>query len=75
MLPTKGESNAAEIFDLLTNVIIMSRDAGVNLISLGSDGAPVEYNAQQLIMNSEKAETFFEFHDNYYNVHFQVIKK
>ena len=38
----------------------MSRDADVNLVSLGSDGAPVEYNAQQLIMNSEKAETFFE---------------
>ncbi|GES86852.1 hypothetical protein RCL_jg20763.t1 [Rhizophagus clarus] len=75
MLPTKGESNAAEIYDLLMNIIIMSRDAGVNLVSLGSDGAPVEYNAQQLIMNSKKAETFFEFHDNYYNVHFQVIKK
>jgi hypothetical protein len=75
MLPTNGESNAAEIYDLLMNVIIMSRDAGVNLVSLGSDGAPVEYNAQQLIMNSEKAESFFEFHDNYYNVHFQVIKK
>ena len=74
MLPTKGESNATEIYDLLMNVIIMSRDAGVNLVSLGSDGAPVEYNAQQLIMNSEKVENFFEFHDNYYNVHFQVIK-
>jgi hypothetical protein len=75
MLPTNGESNAAEIYDLLMNVIIMSRDAGVNLVSLGSDGVPIEYNAQQLIMNSEKAESFFEFHDNYYNVHFQVIKK
>ena len=74
MLPTNGESNATEIYDLLMNVITMSRDAGVNLISLGSDGAPVEYNAQQLIMNSENAETFFEFHDNYYSVHFQVIK-
>jgi hypothetical protein len=74
MLPTKGESSATEIYDLLMNVIIMSRDAGVNLVSLGSDGAPVEYNAQQLIMNSEKVEKFFEFHDNYYNVHFQVIK-
>uniref|UniRef100_U9UD18 Uncharacterized protein n=1 Tax=Rhizophagus irregularis (strain DAOM 181602 / DAOM 197198 / MUCL 43194) TaxID=747089 RepID=U9UD18_RHIID len=73
MLPTNGGSNAAEIYDLLINVITMSQDAGVNLVSLGSDGAPVEYNAQQLIMNSEKAETFFEFHDNYYNVHFQVI--
>ena len=75
MLPTNGESNAAEIYDLLMNVINMTRDAGVNLVSLGSDGAPVEYNVQQLIMNSEKAETFFEFHDNYYNVHFQVIKE
>jgi predicted ATP-grasp superfamily ATP-dependent carboligase len=75
MLPTNGESNAVEIYDLLMNVIIMSRDASVNLVSLGSDGAPVEYNAQQLIMNSEKAESFFEFHDNYYNIHFQVIKK
>ena len=74
MLLTKGESSATEIYDLLMNVIIMSRDAGVNLVSLGSDGAPVEYNAQQLIMNSEKVEKFFEFHDNYYNVHFQVIK-
>ena len=74
MLPTNGESNTTEIFDLLTNVIIMSRDAGINLISLGSDGAPVEFNAQRLIMNNEKAESFFEFHDNYYNVHFQVIK-
>ncbi|EXX57030.1 hypothetical protein RirG_210800 [Rhizophagus irregularis DAOM 197198w] len=72
MLPTNGGSNTAEIYDLLMNVITMSQDAGVNLVSLGSDGAPVEYNAQQLIMNSEKAETFFEFHDNYYNVHFQM---
>ncbi|CAB5217503.1 unnamed protein product [Rhizophagus irregularis] len=72
MLPTNGGSNTAEIYDLLMNVITMSRDAGVNLVSLGSDGAPVEYNAQQLIMNSEKAETFFEFYDNYYNVHFQM---
>ncbi len=74
MLPTNGKSNATKIYDLLTNVIIMSRDVGINLVSLGSDGAPVEYNAQQLIMNSEKAETFYEFHDNYYNVHFQIIK-
>ena len=61
MLPTKGESSATEIYDLLMNVIIMSRDAGVNLVSLGSDGAPVEYNAQQLIMNSEKVEIFLNF--------------
>jgi hypothetical protein len=33
-------SNAAEIYDLLMNIIIMSWDAGVKL---GSDGAPVEY--------------------------------
>ncbi|GES83162.1 hypothetical protein GLOIN_2v1777971 [Rhizophagus clarus] len=72
ILPTNRESNATAIYDLLMNVLIMSRDAGINLISLGSDGAPVEFNAQRLIMNGEKAESFFEFHDNYYNVHFQM---
>ncbi|GES93834.1 hypothetical protein GLOIN_2v1777971 [Rhizophagus clarus] len=72
ILPTNGESNATAIYDLLMNVLIMSRDAGINLISLGSDGTPVEFNAQRLIMNGEKAESFFEFHDNYYNVHFQM---
>ncbi|RGB34580.1 hypothetical protein C1646_760371 [Rhizophagus diaphanus] len=45
MLLTNGGSNAAEIYDLLINVITMSQDAGVNLVSLGSDGTPVEYNA------------------------------
>ena len=70
MLPMKGESSTTKIYNLLMNVIIMSQDADVNLVSLGSDGAPVEYNAQQLIMNNEKVENFFEFHDNYYNVHF-----
>ena len=74
MLPTNGESNATKIYDLLLNVLIMSRNAGINLVSLGSDGAPAEFNAQRLIMNSEKAESFFEFHDNYYNVHFKVTK-
>lgn len=74
MLPTNGESNATKIYDLLMNVLIMSRDASINLVSLGSDGAPAEFNAQRLIMNCEKAESFFEFHDNYYNVHFKVIK-
>ncbi|GBB86238.1 hypothetical protein RclHR1_12680004 [Rhizophagus clarus] len=41
ILPTNGESNATAIYDLLMNVLIMSRDAGINLISLGSDGAPM----------------------------------
>ena len=41
MLPTKGESSATEIYDLLMNVIIMSRDAGVNLVSLGLDDVPI----------------------------------
>jgi hypothetical protein len=50
MLPTNGGSNAAEIYDLLMNVITMSWDAGVNLVSLESDSAPVEYNAQQLYL-------------------------
>ncbi|GET00254.1 hypothetical protein RCL_jg3180.t1 [Rhizophagus clarus] len=70
ILPTNGESNAMAIYDLLMNVLIMSRDAGINLISLGSDGVPVEFNAQRLIMNGEKAKSFFDFHDNYYNIHF-----
>ncbi|GBB95838.1 hypothetical protein RclHR1_26230002 [Rhizophagus clarus] len=44
MLPTNGESNAMEIYNLLMNVLIMLRDA----------------------------ENFFEFHDNYYNVHYKM---
>ena len=74
MLPTNEKSNATEIYDLLMNVLIMLQDADINLISLGSDGAPAKFNAQRLIMNSEKAESFSEFHDNYYNVHFKVVK-
>ncbi|GBB85929.1 hypothetical protein RclHR1_12370005 [Rhizophagus clarus] len=46
MLPTNGESNAMKIYNLLMNVLIMSRDTGINLVSLGSDGAPAEFNAQ-----------------------------
>ena len=73
-MPTNGESNTTKIYDLLMNVLIMSRDVGINLISLRSDGVSAEFNVQRLIMNCEKAESFFEFHDNYYNVHFKVIK-
>ena len=46
MLPTNGEFNATKIYDLLMNVLIMSRDAGINLVSLGSDGVPAEFNVQ-----------------------------
>ncbi|GBB99162.1 hypothetical protein RclHR1_34330001, partial [Rhizophagus clarus] len=72
ILPTNRESNAMEIYNLLMNVLIMSRDTDINLVSLGSDGALTEFNAQRLIMNCEKAKNFFEFHDNYYNVHYKM---
>ncbi|GBB97367.1 hypothetical protein RclHR1_02980006 [Rhizophagus clarus] len=46
MLPTNGESNAMEIYNLLMNVLIMARDADINLVSLRSDDVLAEFNAQ-----------------------------
>lgn len=50
LLPTKGNDTANKIYNLLHELINMTIQANLKLISIASDGAASEYNAQLELM-------------------------
>ena len=71
-LPTKGDATAKEISDQLLNIIGMTASCGINLLSLGADGAITEMKAQQIVMEHPSASGILEFKAPLYGIDFKA---
>jgi hypothetical protein len=71
-LPTKDDATAKKISDQLLKIIEMTASCGINLLSLGADGAITEMKAQQTVMEHSSASGFLEFKDSFYRVNFKA---
>ncbi|GBC29582.2 uncharacterized protein OCT59_008720 [Rhizophagus irregularis] len=71
-IPTKGDVSATEISQLLLDIINMTAHAGINLLSIGADGAIAEMKAQEKIINNESIEKYLEFEDSFYGINFRA---
>jgi hypothetical protein len=69
-LPTKGDESAEQISNNLQTVLDFAHQSGINILSMGADGARSEFNAQTQIINS--ASTYYTFDDPFYNIHLKV---
>ncbi|PKK72441.1 hypothetical protein RhiirC2_710362 [Rhizophagus irregularis] len=69
-IPTKGNTKADEISQLLLDIINMTAHAGINLLSIGADGVISEMKAQEKIMSNESIEKYLEFVDSFYGINF-----
>ena len=65
ILPTKDDESAEQIFNILNTVLDFAHQNNINILSMGADGARLEFNAQTQIMNSSSTYAF-------YNIHFKV---
>jgi hypothetical protein len=54
---------------MLKQVVDMSHQAGIPLLSIAADGARSEFNAQVKLMNN--GENYFKFNDSLYNIQFK----
>ena len=70
ILPTKGDESADQIFNILQTVLNFAQQNNINILSMSSDGARSEFNAQTQIMNL--STTYFTFDDPFYNIYFKV---
>ncbi len=61
VIPTKGDIKATEISQLLFDIINMIAYAGINLLSIGVDGAISEMKVQEKIMNNESVKKYLEY--------------
>jgi len=50
----------------------MTARAGINLLSIGADGAITEMKAQEKVMNNESVENYLEFEDSFYGIKFRA---
>ncbi|PKB92154.1 hypothetical protein RhiirA5_445788, partial [Rhizophagus irregularis] len=69
-IPTKGNTKADEISQLLLNIINMTACAEINLLSIGADGAISKMKAQEKIMINKSIEKYLEFVDSFYGINF-----
>jgi hypothetical protein len=72
LVPTKGNSSANHVYAYLKQVLKMCFQANVNVISVGSDGAASEFNAQDLLMTDQEAENFLTFEDQLFGIYFRA---
>jgi hypothetical protein len=72
LLPTQGKESAAEIYMHLKEILNMCIQANVSLLSVGSDGAPCEINAQKLFITDQDSEDFLIFEDHSYGICFRA---
>ncbi|CAB5210968.1 unnamed protein product [Rhizophagus irregularis] len=70
ILPIKGDKSAEQIFNILHLVLDFAHQSNINILSIGADGARLEFNAQTQIINS--APTHIVYNDPFYNVHFKA---
>jgi hypothetical protein len=71
-IPTKGDTKATKISQLLLDIINMTACAEINLLSIGADRAIAEMKAQEKIMNNESVEKYLEFEDLFYGIKFRA---
>ncbi|CAB4404118.1 unnamed protein product [Rhizophagus irregularis] len=71
-IPTKWNVSATKISQLLLDIINMTAHAGINLLSIGADGAIAEMKAQEKIINNESIEKYLEFKDSFYRINFRA---
>ncbi|GBB90983.1 hypothetical protein RclHR1_18060003 [Rhizophagus clarus] len=72
LLPTKGNDTANEIYNLLYELIKMTIQANLKLISIASDGAASEFNAQMELIKGDQATDFLQYKDEFYKINFSA---
>jgi len=72
MLPTQGNETANQIYQHLSDILNMCIQANVPLLSVGSDGAASEFNAQELLLADHQAEDFLIFENHSYGICFKA---
>ncbi|EGG01621.1 uncharacterized protein MELLADRAFT_92001 [Melampsora larici-populina 98AG31] len=70
LIASCDKETSNDILEGYTKFMELSRQSGLNILSIGADGAPIELSAQASLVKS--ADRYFTYTNSNYDVHIQI---